>query len=534
MLRIEEGKQLNFHSLLYHNIPENHILKIIDSAISFDYINERLSDRYCKNFGRPAKEPKLIMKLLIIQKLYNLSDEQLIDETNVNLAYMWFIGVNPGDPLPHPSLLSKFRTMRLKDTELDDIIVEIVRQCVEKGIIPKENGASIDVTHILANTTKKVPERVMKHLAKKIFKAIGKTDYEIPDYTQIEDHEEAKRVMKEYLEDVIEESEGQAEEETALARGVLDSPLFFEQKGIRSLTDMDARVGYKSKTDSFFGYKMEYALTTVGRLITAVGVHDGAYVDGLDFDRLYELSKEAGIDIDSVYGDKAYFRKAILDKLKEDGVKAYIPVSASSYQINEGLYSYCKDSDQWVCVQGNRTVSKKLNVSNRKDVGEYKTYEYVFAKEECKGCPLRGECIKKANTTAKKLSVGLYAAEYYEHSQWAKTEEFLEEYKKRASIEWKNAELKRFHGLARASGYGLRSVATQAKLAALAVNLKRIAKLVAQKESAFFMISAYNCRFFHIVGNFGEILGSGNILTGMNCIFIIKYAFFSVFDRLFQ
>ena len=478
MLRIEESKQLNFHSQLYHNIPEKHILKTIDSAISFDYINERLADGYCKDFGRPAKEPKLMMKLLTIQKLYGLSDEQLIGETKVNLAYMWFIGINPGDELPHPSLLSKFRTIRLKDTELDDIIVETVRQCVEKGIIPEENGASIDVTHILANTTKKVPERVMKQLAKKIFKATGKTDYEIPDYTQIEDHNEAKRVMKEYLEGVIEESGGQAEEEVALAREVLDSPLFIEQKGIRSLADMDARVGYKSKTESFFGYKMEYALTTEGRLITAVGVHDGAYVDGVDFDRLYELSKKVGIDIESIYGDKAYFRKTILDKLKEDGVNAYIPVSASSYKINEELYSYCKDSDQWVCVRGNRTVSKKLITSQRTDRGEYKTYEYVFAKEECEGCPLRDECIKKARTKAKKLGVSTNTAEYYEHSQWTKTEAFKEGYKKRAAIEWKNAELKRFHGLARATGYGLRSVSTQAKLTAIVVNLKRIAGMV--------------------------------------------------------
>ena len=42
----------------------------------------------------------------------------------------------------------------------------------------------------------------------------------------------------------------------------------------------------------------------------------------------------------------------------------------------------------------------------------------------------------------------------YEISQYQKTEEFREKYKKRASIEGKNAELKRFHGLSRARGYG--------------------------------------------------------------------------------
>jgi hypothetical protein len=96
---------------------------------------------------------------------------------------------------------------------------------------------------------------------------------------------------------------------------------------------------------------------------------------------------------------------------------------------------------------------------------------------------LRDECIKKANTKAKKLRVGVNTGEYYEHSQWAKTDEFIEGYKKRASIEGKNSELKRFHGLARAKGFGLQSVSFQAKMAAIAVNLKRIAALVSSSES---------------------------------------------------
>jgi len=477
MLRIDDHKQLNIHSLLYHNIPDNHILKIINSALSFDFINTLLADKYCKNFGRPAKEPALMTKILLIQRLYDLSDESITNELKVNLAYMWFIGINPGDEVPHSSLLSKFRTTRLQDSTLDDILTETVRQCIERGIISAENKTIIDAMHIHANTTKKVPERIMKHLAKKIFKAMEQDDYEIPDYTQIEDHKEAKQVMKDYLEEVMEQVDERAEEEVKLAREVLDSPLFVEQKGIRSLTDMDARVGHKTQTESFYGYKKEFIMTADG-IITAVGVHDGAYVDGTDFDRLYELTKKAGVDVGALFGDKAYFKQAILEKLKESGAKAYIPISHSAYRIDEDRFSYNKDSDQWSCIQGNRSISKKTKKSKRKDIGEYTYYEYVFDNQGCVECPLRDECIKKAKSKSKKLHVGQYASEYYEHSQWAKTEEFIEEYKKRASIEGKNGELKCHHGLDRADGYGLESVSAQAKLTAIAVNLKKIAKLI--------------------------------------------------------
>jgi hypothetical protein len=70
----------------------------------------------------------------------------------------------------------------------------------------------------------------------------------------------------------------------------------------------------------------------------------------------------------------------------------------------------------------------------------------------------------------------------YQESQRQKSNEFREKYKKRASEEWKNAEMKRFHGLARARGWGLRSMVFQAKFTAIAVNLKRIANLIRENE----------------------------------------------------
>jgi hypothetical protein len=83
----------------------------------------------------------------------------------------------------------------------------------------------------------------------------------------------------------------------------------------------------------------------------------------------------------------------------------------------------------------------------------------------------------KSKMVGRKLTVGLSTAELYEHSQFTKSEGFLEQYKTRARIEPKNAEMKRFHGLDRADGYGLESVRIQAIFTAIAVNLKRMAAL---------------------------------------------------------
>ena len=232
-----------------------------------------LEDSYCKNFGRPAKEPEMMCKLLFLQHLYILSDEKVIEEANLNLGYMYFLGINPEDELPDKSLLSKFRTQRLEEATLDEIITEIVRQCVEKGIIGG-TSVSVDATHIEANTIRKTPERLMKHLARKIIKTYEKENNqvlegipEVPKYKEIEDHTEAKAVMKDYLENVISKvkknirkdcSESiKTKESIEKAREIIEDPKFLNQKGVRSIIDEDARVGRKSKNQEFYGYKTE-------------------------------------------------------------------------------------------------------------------------------------------------------------------------------------------------------------------------------------------------------------------------------------
>jgi transposase len=487
MLKDQE-RSPSIYSILYNKIPENHILKLIHDTVDFSFINELFEKSYCKYYGRPAKEPELMVKILILQYFYNLSDTRVIEDASLNLAYMYFLDINPDEELPHPSLLAKFRVHRLQDITLDEIIIEIVNQCVKKGII-KSSGVSIDATHTEANTFKATPERVMKRLTKKIFKKLEEENGEvldsinqdIPEYKEIEDHKEAKVIMKEFLEETIAKVEESVEIEKhpktkeiiKNAKEILKDPKFIEQKGVRSIVDQDARVGHKSKNDHFFGYKTEYMITTEDRIITAVKVNDGAYVDGTQFNELIELTQKSGVTIEEVYGDKAYFKKSILDKIKELEAKPYIPVSAMAYRIDEERFSYNKDSDEWFCDQGNKTEVRKYTKDKRGK--EY--YKYYFEKEKCRNCPLRDKCIN-GTRIGRVLVVSINTPEFYGYSQEQKTEEFKEKYKKRACQEWKNGEMKNFHGLDRARGYDLKSMSTQAKLTALAVNLKRIAHIL--------------------------------------------------------
>lgn len=257
VLRVK-GKQLSLGYIAYNKIPEDHMLKLIDQALDFSFINELLAGSYCADNGRPAKEPELMAKLLFLKYLYNLSDVRVIEEATFNLVWLWFLGLNPEDRLPEASLLTKFRTQRLKEFSLDDVITEMVRQCVERGII-KGSGVSIDATHVQANTGRLLPERIMEHLAKKIFKSLTEElgqvppaiNTSIPDWQNITDHKVAKQTMRQYLELVMGQAEPMAGAATqsviAEAKDILADERFMLQKSIRSLVDKDARVTSRKK-----------------------------------------------------------------------------------------------------------------------------------------------------------------------------------------------------------------------------------------------------------------------------------------------
>ena len=76
-------------------IPANHLLRKMKENIDFSFINPMLRKQYCENFGRPAKEPEMMFKLLFLKKLYDLSDETLISSAQTDMAYKFFLDLEP-------------------------------------------------------------------------------------------------------------------------------------------------------------------------------------------------------------------------------------------------------------------------------------------------------------------------------------------------------------------------------------------------------------------------------------------------------
>ena len=62
-------------------VPQNHMLRLIDKAINWNFIYELVEEKYSPDNGRPSMDPVMLIKIPFIQYLYGIkSMRQTIKE----------------------------------------------------------------------------------------------------------------------------------------------------------------------------------------------------------------------------------------------------------------------------------------------------------------------------------------------------------------------------------------------------------------------------------------------------------------------
>lgn len=490
---LQPARQLtaSFHAELYQLVPKDHLLRKIDAAVDFGFVYELVEDSYCKYYGRPANEPELLFRLLFLQILYNLSDERMIQEAEVNLAYKWFLGINPEDPLPDASQLSRFRNHRLGASQVEDVLKHVVSQCIEQGLV-KSKTIILDATHTRAGSPKQKPFDVLRDAAKRLFRVVvkrhPKLEKKLPKLPSVKSEDtEAEKTMLTYLaqlgetvEELLPDHEGAVSEKLGIAKQIIEDERLLSQKGILSAIDPDARFGWKSSSKSFFGYKEHIAMTEE-EIITALEVTPGSTDDGKQLPALLEQTTANGVTVNEIIADTAYSGKDNLARMKKETISPVVPLNPIVHEGGERQegFEYNKDADFVVCPAGER--SKRKAIQGSKTSGESRSLVFYFDVEICKTCPLREGCYKPG-AKSKTYSIRIIAEHYKEQIEFEFSDTFKERIKRRPIIEHKNAEMKRFHGMDTARYRGLFRMRIQAYLTAFVVNVKRMVKLKEQKQ----------------------------------------------------
>ena len=97
--------------------------------------------------GRPAWHPKVLFKLLVIQRLYNLSDEQAEFQLADRLSFQRFVGLTLADAVPDQNTLWGFREELRTTGVLDQLFALFNEALRSRGLLPKD-GHIVDATFI--------------------------------------------------------------------------------------------------------------------------------------------------------------------------------------------------------------------------------------------------------------------------------------------------------------------------------------------------------------------------------------------------
>jgi transposase len=428
--------------LLDDLVPENHLLRKIDTYIDFSFILEKVRPYYSEDNGRPSLDPLILFKMMFIGYLYGIrSERQLEREIQVNLAYRWFLGLKITDPVPHHSTISWNRCNRFKNTTVfQDIFDEVVLLAMEHRMVGGRVLFS-DSTHLKANANKHKFTR---------------------ETVEVE--------TREYIDEL-----NKAIEEDRIAHG--KKPLkkkeeVIETKEIRKSTT-DPECGFMSRDNKqeMFCYldhrttDMKYNIIT-DAFVTAGNIHDSVpYLSRLD--RQIERFQ---FKVEAVALDSGYLTNPICRGLNERqifGVIAHRRYSPVKGLFAKWKFTYDKEADEYTCPNGQKLLYK---TTTREGYREYKSNP-----KQCKECPLLPECTRSKNhTKVVTRHVWEENKEKVRLNRLSKSGKALYKFRKE-KIERSFADSKELHGLRYCRLRGKQKVSEQVLLTAACQNIKKIA-----------------------------------------------------------
>lgn len=468
-------------------IPKDNILRQIKELVDFEFIYTELIDKYCLDNGRNAISPIRMFKYLLLKAIYDLSDVDVVERSRYDMSFKYFLDMTPEEEVINPSSLTKFRKLRLKDMNLlDMLIAKTVQIAMDKGII-KSKSIIVDATHTKARYNQKTPRQVLQERSKKLRRTVYEVDETMKENfpnKNTEDSLEKEVAYCEELISVIKENEDIYNYPKVREKiNLLEEAITDDKEHMKISVDEDAKVGHKTEDTSFFGYKTHIAMTEE-RIITAATITSGEKTDGKELPELVRKSREAGFDVETVIGDKAYSNKKNIEEANNNGYELIAKLNNVITQGNrskEDIFEFNKDAGMYQCKAGHLAIRKYLDKRKNDIKNRNLRMIYFFDVEKCKCCPYREGCYKdgaKKKTYSETLICDTHSAQ----AQFQETEYFKEKMKERYKIEAKNSELKNRHGYDVASSSGLIGMEMQGALTIFAVNLKRIIKLVNEKQ----------------------------------------------------
>ena len=449
MGRLDHDQEELFYSFrLDEAVPDDHPVRKIAAVLDLSWVHSELAPFYPK-MGRPSIDPELMVRMLIIGYVFAIRSERAIcRDVQVNLAYRWFCGLSIDDKIPDHSAFSRARHERFRDSDMFRRVFErVVEACIAAGLVGGE-GFAVDASLIVADANKQrsVPGS---------------------EWNKARDPEGASRAMREYLATLDNAAFGAASEVV---------PKFV------SPSDPAAQWTGAMRGPAFFAYADNYLVDVKVGIIMDVKASRAIRQAEVGAAKAMIERTEERFEIKPIYlaADTAYGSADALNWIvNEKKIAPHIPVIDKSKR-EDGTFSredfrFDQERNIYLCPAG-----KVLTTTGH--IGPDHALRYLASLSDCRTCVLKPKCcpnmparriVRDVNEDARDIARAL-----------AKTKAFERSRRHRKSVEMLFAHLKRILRLGRLRLRGPCGAQDEFTLAAIAQNLRRLAKLVARPPPA--------------------------------------------------
>src|ERR1700720_3191049 len=426
-------------------VPDDHLVRTIAGVLDLSWVHAELAPYYPK-LGRPSIDPVLIIRMLAVGYVFAIRSERaLCRDVQVNLAYRWFCGLSIEDKIPDHSAFSRARNERFRHSDIFRTVFErVVEACIRAGLVGRE-GFAVDASLIVADANKQ---------------------RSIPgaEWSKELDPQDVSRAAKEYLATLDDAAFGAASSVT---------PKFV------SPSDPAAQWTGAMRGPAFFAYADNYLIDVKFGIIVDVEASRAIRQAEVGAAKTMIERTEECFDLkpDYLAADMAYGSAETLNwVVKDKDIAPHIPVIDKSKREDGSLsredFRFDKDRNVYICP------ANKILTTTGKLVNDGETLLYRTKARDCRGCLLKAQCCPK--TSVRKIPRSIYEEAREVAGTLAKTEAFKQSSRDRKRVEMLFAHLKRILRLGRLRLRGPCGAQFEFTLAAIAQNLRRLAKLVAR------------------------------------------------------
>ena len=207
--------------------------------------------------GRPPYDVVLMFKILVLQRLYNISDDQTEYQINDRLSFKRFLGLVIGDPVPDAKTIWKFRNDLSQTNAIEKIFCLFDEMLEAEGLITHK-GTIVDATFV----------------------------------------------------DVPKQRNNRQDNQTIKYGGIPEEWTTPENASMFAQKDTDARWAQKNK-ETHYGYKNHVKCDATSKFITDYAVTDASVHDSKMCVDLLDSNDKA------LFADSAYVGSAIADHLPD-------------------------------------------------------------------------------------------------------------------------------------------------------------------------------------------------------------------------